>query len=103
MLPTGKETGNIYIKRTIGYSGNHCPQKCVPTIPSISDVQDALFNLADDPTESVNMFDTEPEIAEDLMMLLEEYIVTLPDEQYPDNDPSGNPSNFGGVWSDGWC
>ena len=95
-----------YIKRTIGYSGNHCPPEMCSNYtskPSIRDVQDALFNLADDPTESVNMFDTEPEIAEDLMMLLEEYIVTLPDEQYPDNDPSGNPSNFGGVWSDGWC
>ena len=71
--------------------------------PSISDVKDSLFNIADDPSELVNLFDTETEIAEDLMMLLEEYIVALPDDLYPNEDQAGDPSNFGGVWSEGWC
>ena len=76
-----------YIKRTIGYAGNHCPPEMCSNYtnsPSVSDVQDGLYNIADDPTESVNLFDTEPEIAEDLMMLLERYIAALPEESYPD-------------------
>ena len=40
---------------------------------------------------------------QDLAKILEEYIAALPIEYYPDSDPSGDPDNFGGVWSDGWC
>ena len=96
-----------YIKRTIGFDGwTPCPPEMCSNYtlnPSISDVKDALFNIADDPSELVNLFDTETEIAEDLMMLLEEYIVALPDDLYPNEDQAGDPSNFGGVWSEGWC
>ena len=95
-----------YIKRTVGYAGNHCPPEMCSNFtnkPSISDVQDGLYNIAEDPTESVNLFDTEPDIAEDLMMLLERYIAALPEEPYPENNQAGNPSNFGGVWSSVWC
>ena len=111
-LPDNTPVGAIrkgkwkYIKRTIGYAGNHCPPEMCSNYtnsPSISDVQDGLYNIAEDPTESVNLFDTEPEIAQDLMMLLEEYIVALPDDLYPNEDQAGDPSNFGGVWSEGWC
>ena len=58
-----------YIKRTIGYAGNQCPpEMCSNNTfkPDLRDVRDGLYNLADDPTESANLFDTEPEIAEEL-------------------------------------
>ena len=47
--------------------------------------------------------DEMPEVAEDLKLRLEQYIAVLPDELYPDEDEAGDPANFGGVWSDGWC
>ena len=49
------------------------------------------------------MIEQEPDIAEDLRLRLEEYIVSLPDDLYPDEDDAGDPDNFDGVWSDGWC
>ena len=99
-----------YIKRSTGFSGwSPCPpEMCFnQTINDAFDVgEDAyymLFNVVDDPTESINLYDSEPEIFEDLDMLLEEYIAALPDEPYPKQDPSGDPSNFGGAYSYGWC
>ena len=62
-----------------------------------------LFNIINDPSERNNLIDSEPGIAEDLKMVLEEYLVSLPDDVYPNEDHAGDPANFDGVWSDGWC
>ena len=98
-----------YIKRVNGFIGwTPCPPEiCTNSTNNVSElyneVRDLLFNVIDDPTESFNLYEFEPEIVEDLDMLLEEYIAALPDEFYPKPDPSGDPSNFGGVYSYGWC
>ena len=97
-----------YIKRTIGFAGyTPCPSEACSnyTAPDeiVDDVQDVLFDLATDPSEKINLIEQEPDIAEDLRLRLEEYIVSLPDDLYPDEDDAGDPDNFDGVWSDGWC
>ena len=92
-----------------------------------------LFDLASDPLEEVkhnnlkmnsitvclqhNLADEEPEraalMAERLMELgggvvraahlgLDHLDLQAVDQPKGD-DPAGNPANFGGVWSDGWC
>merc|ERR1712198_125145 len=96
-----------YIKRTVGFSDwtPSPPEQCSNYTVSgeIEDQQDLLFNIINDPSERNNLIDSEPGIAEDLKMVLEEYLVSLPDDVYPNEDHAGDPANFGGVWSDGWC
>ena len=97
-----------YIKRTIGFNGyTPCPSEVCSNYTSppagVQDVQNELYNLENDPTESLNLIDEMLEVAEDLKLRLEQYIAALPDELYPDEDEAGDPANFGGVWSDGWC
>ena len=101
-----------YIKKEKFMEWDQCPsEQCTKSLETeLFDstqqqdyTEDALFNLEDDPTETINLFESEPEVAKDLAGILEEYIAALPIEYYPDFDPSGDPDNFGGVWSDGWC
>ena len=96
-----------YIMRTVGYAGwTPCPPEVCPNSTvthGIADVKNVLYNVMEDPSETVNLADTEPAIVEDLRSRLEAYIAALPDGFYPPNDPSADPENWGGVWSDGWC
>ena len=96
-----------YIMRTVGYSGwTPCPPEVCSNStvkPGFADVKNVLYNIKEDPSETVNLADSEPVIAEDLRSRLEAYIADLPDEFYPPDDPAGDPQNWGGVWSDGWC
>ena len=68
----------------MGYSDwSPCPpEQCSnSTVDYVfSDHENLLFNLANDPTEHVNLVESEPNIAEDLRIELEEYIVSLPDD-----------------------
>ena len=93
--------------RTVGYSGwTPCPPEvCANSTVEhgIADVKNQLYNVMEDPSETVNLADSEPAIVEDLRSRLEAYIADLPDGFYPPNDPSADPENWGGVWSDGWC
>jgi len=97
-----------YIKRTFGFGGwTSCPpEQCVNATSDegVEDAFDLLFNLVDDPTERKNLIEFEPDIAEDLRIALNEHIASVdPNDLYPDQEPAGDPENFGGVWSDGWC
>jgi len=62
-----------------------------------------LFDLASDPLEEHNLADEEPERAALMAERLMELGATVAVDQPKGDDPAGNPSNFGGVWSDGWC
>ena len=92
--------------RTVGYAGwEEAPEsgKKKPENAAIEDIQNALYNLATDPEEKENLFETEPEVAADMRARLDEYIAALSEGSYPTKDEAGNPSNFGGIWHAGWC
>jgi arylsulfatase B len=64
-----------------------------------------LFNLADDPNERNNLASSNPEVVEELTLLLDSYKDTevAIDTSAQIADPAGEASNYGGVWSPGWC
>ena len=62
-----------------------------------------LFNLLHDPGELNNLYEEEMLIVAELEERLDEVIAALPEGFYPDQSEAGDPENFGGVWSDGWC
>ena len=64
---------------------------------------DQLYNLKDDPNETIDIFAENPGIVNTLRNKLEEYKSSVV-PPYPLR-PSlrSNPSNFGGYWSPGWC
>ncbi|XP_042856677.1 arylsulfatase B-like [Penaeus japonicus] len=62
-----------------------------------------LFNLEDDPNETVNLVEFEPALAMALEVLLLEETPNVVPRDEPPNDPEGDASNWGGVWTPGWC
>ena len=72
-------------------------------VVEIRDVRHKLFNLADDPEERVDLAGEEPERAAVMLARLGQHLETVLDVTLPDLDEAGDPSNFGGVWTSGWC
>nr|XP_006825164.1 PREDICTED: arylsulfatase B-like [Saccoglossus kowalevskii] len=62
-----------------------------------------LFNIIDDPEERNNLAEVYPNKVEELRHRLDEYRENLVPPVDRIIDPAGNPVNFGGVWSPGWC
>mgnify|MGYP002629525166 CR=1 FL=1 len=62
-----------------------------------------LFNLDSDPYERVNLVTTYPAISSYLASLLDQYEAGMEPPHVAEIVPRGNPSNWGGVWSPGWC
>ncbi|CAL4124089.1 unnamed protein product [Meganyctiphanes norvegica] len=62
-----------------------------------------LFDLSDDPNESMNLVLEKPVLANELEELLLGELSTLVPADLPKGDPAGDPSNWGGVVSPGWC
>ncbi|XP_076040502.1 arylsulfatase J-like [Oratosquilla oratoria] len=62
-----------------------------------------LFNIDSDPYESQNLMEILPELAEYMQAELEFYGQDVATRDEPEDDPAGDPSNFGGIWSPGWC
>ncbi|XP_037789387.1 arylsulfatase I-like [Penaeus monodon] len=62
-----------------------------------------LFNLEDDPNETTNLLEFEPDIAQELQARLEAELenVVQADSILPSFN--SNPANWGGAWSPGWC
>ncbi|XP_013421298.1 arylsulfatase B [Lingula anatina] len=62
-----------------------------------------LYNIKDDPTEHKNLVQTMPQVVQEMKKKLK----LAQQEMVPANDPpddnKGNPNNFGGVWTPGWC
>ena len=58
-----------------------------------------------DPSEKRNLADELPHIVDKLRGRIAEHAANVypvhPEDQLPDED--GDPSNFGGNWSPGWC
>ncbi|KAK3588141.1 hypothetical protein CHS0354_012199 [Potamilus streckersoni] len=62
-----------------------------------------LFNLKDDPYEHNNLARDQPELVKKMEGILQEYKKHLVPAMHPPEDKKGNPKNFGGVWTPGWC
>ncbi len=62
-----------------------------------------LFNLTADPLETNNIADLHPELVLSMMERIAEIEVTAVPADDPDDAEAGNPNNFGGFWSPGWC
>ena len=95
-----------YIHRTLGYGGwAEAPENDGKNtqLPEYDDTRNALFNIATDPEEKENLFETESEVAAEVKAKLDEYIAALPEGFYPPKDQAGKPENFGGIWDAGWC
>ncbi|CAL1539631.1 unnamed protein product [Lymnaea stagnalis] len=62
-----------------------------------------LFHLKNDPNEHKNLYYQLPDVVKQLQDRLYEYKKKYVTPNYPPNDPSADPSNYGGVWTPGWC
>uniref|UniRef100_T1J5L8 Sulfatase N-terminal domain-containing protein n=1 Tax=Strigamia maritima TaxID=126957 RepID=T1J5L8_STRMM len=70
---------------------------------NIDDRSPKLFNLAVDPYEKNNLAQKEPNKLEELRRRFNYYFrIAKPAVEIP-NDPTGDPNNFGGIFSPGWC
>ena len=62
-----------------------------------------LYNLTADPFEKINIAKDNSKIVKDLMERLEKYLKSMISPNIKDEIEEGNPNNFGGFWSPGWC
>ncbi|XP_013421296.1 LOW QUALITY PROTEIN: arylsulfatase B-like [Lingula anatina] len=62
-----------------------------------------LYNIRDDPTEHKNLVLTMPKVVRELRMKLKLAQQEMVPANAPPGDNKGNPNNFGGVWTPGWC
>ncbi|XP_077863201.1 arylsulfatase B-like [Saccoglossus kowalevskii] len=83
-------------------SGRHSDNQAITDFQSISNVS-YLFNLKEDPEERHNVAEKYPEVFSALLDRLNEYRKNV----VPAIDTSlvkeGNPENYGGVLTPGWC
>ncbi len=68
----------------------------LPLLPS-------LFNLTADPFETTNIASLHPELVLSMTERIVEIANTAVPIDAPPENEAGNPSNFGGFWSTGWC
>ena len=62
-----------------------------------------LFNLTSDPYENVNLALNYPSIVTDLKARLSKYFKTMIKPDIATQVQAGNPNNFGGFFTTGWC
>ena len=62
-----------------------------------------LYNLTADPEERVNVADDNPEIVAVLTKRLDKLHATMIPANVHAQVSAGNPANFNGVYSPGWC
>ena len=102
-----------------GYAGE--PDECVPpgdvgnnedkeffmkhkmrsVLPDVNRVQ--LFNVVQDPSESVDLAEDNPDLVLDLMDRIRAHLDTMIEPDVAEEIIEGNPSNFGGAFDKGWC
>lgn len=63
----------------------------------------AMYNVVDDPEERVDLRFDLPEIFDDLKRRALKHLENVVPEDFPEQDFSGHPRMFGGVFSPGWC
>ena len=59
--------------------------------------------MMDDPEERTDLQDSRPDLVDQLRLKVREYLGSLVARDFPDFDMKGNPKNFYGIWSPGWC
>ena len=62
-----------------------------------------LYNLSDDPYEYNNIAQGNKKMVDKMMKKLAEYQSTMIPPHIANEIKEGNPNNFNGAWSSGWC
>jgi len=62
-----------------------------------------LFDLDNDPTEKENLALARPNITTYLEQVLDNYRAGMVPPDVANKTQKGNPNNFNGIWSSGWC
>ncbi|XP_070199395.1 arylsulfatase B-like isoform X2 [Littorina saxatilis] len=62
-----------------------------------------LYNIRNDPEERHDLADTEPQTMKMMMDRLHKWMASGVPPQNTHTDPRGDPKNWGGVWTPGWC
>ena len=63
----------------------------------------ALYDLEADPEERNNLSDQLPEVFSDLRRRALMHLANVVEADFPEQDFSGHPRNYGGYFSPGWC
>ena len=66
-------------------------------------LQKYLFNVEEDPEEKKDLTKKLPKILEELRQKTREFYGSFTPRDYPSLSQKGNPKNFDGIWSSGWC
>ncbi len=66
-------------------------------------MQIQLFNVAADPTEQFDIAAGNPEVVSEMLLRLYELEAGMIEPDIAAQVADGNPNNFGGVFSPGWC
>ena len=62
-----------------------------------------LFYFLDDPYEHDNLYSKERSIFKEMKAKLDMYKKSIVPPFSNKPDPAGNPKNFNGYWTPGWC
>ena len=62
-----------------------------------------LFDLKKDPYEYTNIARYNIDVVEEMLQRYKEYESTMIPAFTADEIEEGNPINFNGIWSSGWC
>ncbi|KAK7476922.1 hypothetical protein BaRGS_00031861 [Batillaria attramentaria] len=62
-----------------------------------------LYNIRLDPEERNDLSETEPDMMTFMMNRLQQWMKSGVPPQNSPSDPKGDPKNWGGVWTPGWC
>jgi len=95
-----KENGEMVKKKKRKKNG-HLPNKYGVTIKTWG--TKLLFNLEEDPEERKNIANDNPDMVKKLRNRVVEHFFNLQPHFVPEDDQAGNPVNWGGFWSPGWC
>ena len=66
-------------------------------------LQVQLFNLTSDPTERHDISGDHPDVVLTMLKRLDQLEATMIPPDVAPESKKGNPNNFGGVFSTGWC
>ena len=62
-----------------------------------------LFNIPADPEERVDLKDEQPQLVEDMRLIVRDMYASFVERDYPDKSKRGSPRHFNNIWSPGWC
>nr|KAG5688438.1 hypothetical protein BaRGS_001855 [Batillaria attramentaria] len=62
-----------------------------------------LYNIKEDPEERDNLAEAQPDMMRFMLTRLDQWMKSGVPPQNQPLDPRGDPKNWGGVWTPGWC